>query len=242
MTCRSPSARSPASVSSSKRRYKDQLDERGEQYIEFAVDGAKRMQALINDLLAFSRVGRNTGEFADIELPLLLAQAERQLSTMLDEVDGVVTSDPLPQVRGDASLLVQMLQNLIANGLKFRSEQAPRIHFAVAVSADDGFVELSCSDNGIGIEAQYRDKIFIIFQRLHSRDAYAGTGIGLSMCKKIVEFHGGRLWLDTSSPSDGSGSAGATFRFTLPLAQNEPRVDQPSAAAAPGARKGQDAR
>jgi hypothetical protein len=201
------------------RRYKGQLDERGEQYIEFAVDGAKRMQRLINDLLAFSRVGRASGEFAEVDLEVVLSQALRQLGALLEESGAEVTHDPLPTVRGDASLLVQLLQNLVGNGVKFRGDQAPRVHIAIR-RADDRNWEFSCADNGIGIDPQYEDKIFVIFQRLHGRDAYGGTGIGLAMCKKIVEHHGGRLWLD-NSPGQGV-SGGATFRWTLPVDASAP--------------------
>ena len=203
------------------RRYKGQLDERGEQYIEFAVDGAKRMQQLINDLLAFSRVGRAGSGFAEVDLEDVMSQAERQLEVLLADAGAVVTHDPLPTVEGDASLLVQLFQNLVGNGVKFRGEQPPRVHLSAARSEEDPEQwEFSCTDNGIGIEEQYRDKIFVIFQRLHGRDAYGGTGIGLAMCKKIVEHHGGRLWLDTE-PRDASG---AVFRWTLPERQPAERA------------------
>jgi len=203
------------------RRYKGQLDERGDQYIEFAVDGAKRMQQLINDLLAFSRVGRSGSGFAQVDLEDVLAQAERQLEVTIADAGAVVTHDPLPTIEGDRSLLVQLLQNLIGNGVKFRGQDAPRIHLSAARSGDDPQVwELSCSDNGIGIEPQYEDKIFVIFQRLHGRDVYGGTGIGLAMCKKIVEHHGGRLWLDTT-PREAPG---ALLRWTLPEAQPTERA------------------
>jgi signal transduction histidine kinase len=192
------------------RRYKGQLDERGDQYIEYAVDGAKRMQQLINDLLAFSRVGRIANDFAPVDLGAALAQAQRQLATMLEETGATVTSDDLPTISGESTLLVQLFQNLVGNALKFHGAEPPRIH--IAVRAEGGMWELSCSDNGIGIGQQYADKIFVIFQRLHARDAYGGTGIGLAMCKKIVEYHGGRIWLDTNETS------GAVFRWTLPVA------------------------
>jgi signal transduction histidine kinase len=191
------------------RRYKGQLDERGEQYIEFAVDGAKRMQQLINDLLSFSRVGRLTSDFTDVDLSAALAQSLAQLDLVLTEAGAQVTSDPLPTVQGETTLLVQLFQNLIGNGVKFSGDNAPRIHVGVRRDGDDW--EFCCADNGIGIEPQYQDKIFVIFQRLHGRDVYGGTGIGLAMCKKIVEYHGGRMWLDTTV------SEGATFRWTLPV-------------------------
>ncbi len=191
------------------RRYKGQLDERGEQYIEFAVDGAKRMQQLINDLLAFSRVGRLTTDFVPVDLSAALAQALTQLDVFLSEADAQVTSDPLPTVQGESTLLVQLFQNLVGNGVKFAGEANPRIH--IGVRRDGDRWEFCCADNGIGIEPQYEDKIFVIFQRLHGRDVYGGTGIGLAMCKKIVEYHGGRMWLDTTV------TEGATFRWTLPV-------------------------
>jgi signal transduction histidine kinase len=198
------------------RRYKGQLDERGDQYIEFAVDGAKRMQQLINDLLAFSRVGRTGDDFAEVDLEQVLAQAERQLEVAMSDAGAVVTHDPLPTLEGDHSLLVQLFQNLIGNGVKFRGDDAPRVHIGAAPSPDDPQLwEFTCSDNGIGIDEQYQDKIFVIFQRLHGRDAYVGTGIGLAMCKKIVEYHGGRLWLDTA-PRE---TRGAVLRWTLPVRQ-----------------------
>ena len=215
------------------RRYKGQLDERGEQYIEFAVDGAKRMQQLINDLLMFSRVGRHSAGTAPVDLEAAFAQAMRQLEAAIEESAAVVTHESLPTVEGDHSLLVQLLQNLLGNGLKFRGDQPPRVHLTASRSADDPtFWEFTCSDNGIGIEEQYSDKIFVIFQRLHGRDAYSGTGIGLAMCKKIVEYHGGRLWLD-AAPRD---TPGAVFRWTLPERQgvtDAAERDRPPLAEAP---------
>ena len=205
-------------------RYKDQLDDRGVQYIEFAVDGAKRMQQLINDLLAFSRVGRAGTQFAPVDLHRVLAQAERQLELLVTESGAVITHDELPTVEGDQSLLVQLLQNLIGNGIKFRGTEPPRVHLSARPSDEDGRWEIACSDNGIGIEPQYEEKIFVIFQRLHGRDAYGGTGIGLAMCKKIVEAHGGRLWLDTSL-RETQDPRGAIFRFTLPTVQSSEQND-----------------
>jgi signal transduction histidine kinase len=200
------------------RRYKGQLDERADQYIEFAVDGAKRMQQLINDLLAFSRVGRLTAPFSDVDLDTTLDQALRQVDASIEESGATVIHDPLPTVSGDGTLLVQLFQNLVGNAVKFRGEQSPVIRLGARRDGDDW--ELYCSDNGIGIEPQYADKIFVIFQRLHGRDAYGGTGIGLAMCKKIVEYHGGRMWLDHEA------TQGATFRWTLPV-RAEDRADQP---------------
>jgi signal transduction histidine kinase len=212
------------------RRYQGQLDERGEQYIEFAVDGAKRMQQLINDLLAFSRVGRLGTGFTDVELDDALAQASRQLEVVVAESGAKVTSDPLPTVRGESSLLVQLFQNLVGNGVKFRGQDPPLVH--VGVRRDGSMWEFSCADNGIGIDPQYAEKVFVVFQRLHGRDAYGGTGIGLAMCKKIVEHHGGQMWLDTTV------SDGATFRWTLPAGDETTRGTGDDDAAAQPADRG----
>ncbi len=204
------------------RRYKGQLDERGEQYIEYAVDGAKRMQRLINDLLAFSRVGRTSAAFTEVDLEVVLAQALRQLDEALNASGAEVTHDALPKVRGDASLLVQLFQNLVGNGVKFRGEEPPRVH--ISAREEGATWEFACSDNGIGVDPQYADKIFVIFQRLHARDAYGGTGIGLAMCKKIVEYHGGTIWLATGVDS------GTTLHWTLPIDEERERADDDTGA------------
>ncbi|MDW5593526.1 ATP-binding protein [Conexibacter stalactiti] len=197
------------------KRYKGQLDERGDQYIEFAVDGAKRMQQLINDLLAFSRVGRFNAEQQVVESGEILRHALTSLSAAIEESDAeIVVHEPLPRVRGEASLLAGVFQNLIGNALKFRSEETrPRIE--VSVERDGQTWRFSVVDNGIGVEPDYAERIFMIFQRLHPKDVYAGTGIGLAMCRKIIEYHGGRIWLDTE-PSEGT-----TFRFTLPALEED---------------------
>ncbi|MGW5745533.1 sensor histidine kinase [Amycolatopsis sp. NPDC003861] len=191
------------------KRYSDKLDERGEQYIGFAVDGAKRMQVLINDLLAFSRVGRRGGEPVETETSALVAAATANLESVIAETGARVTvADDLPPVRGEVSLLTAVFQNLIGNALKFRGEEPPEI--AVTVERDGGEWVFSVTDNGIGIDAQYAERIFVIFQRLHGRGDYPGTGIGLAMCRKIVEHHGGRIWLAADV------TAGTCFRFSLP--------------------------
>jgi signal transduction histidine kinase len=191
------------------RRYTGQLDERADQYIAFAVDGAKRMQQLINDLLAFSRVGRMSEGTAQVSLQDCFATAVSNLSVTIDISHAVITHDPLPTVVGERSLLVQLFQNLIGNAIKFHGDEPPRVHIGATRKADAW--ELSCADNGIGIEPQYADRIFVIFQRLHAREEYTGTGIGLALCKRIVEHHGGELWLDTTV------THGTTFRWTLPV-------------------------
>ncbi|HWG08378.1 MAG TPA: ATP-binding protein [Solirubrobacteraceae bacterium] len=190
-------------------RYADQLDERGVQYIEFAVDGAKRMQVLINDLLAFSRVGRGGREHEPVALGEVVAAAETALGAALERTGGSVIAGPLPTVQGDRAQLLSMMQNLIANGLKFHGEEPPVVRISARRAGD--FWELSCTDNGIGVGREYADRIFLIFQRLHSREAYEGSGIGLALCRKIAEYHGGRIWLDSEF------SNGARFVITLPV-------------------------
>ncbi|MEA5358019.1 ATP-binding protein [Amycolatopsis sp., V23-08] len=192
------------------KRYQGLLDERGEQYIEFAVDGAKRMQVLINDLLAFSRVGRNPGEHVVVPAGELVDGALANLEVALSLSGGRVVHDDLPKVRAEPALLTAVFQNLVGNALKFHGE-APAEVWVTAERDGDDWV-FSVRDNGIGIEAEYAERIFTLFQRLHTRSAYPGTGIGLAMCRRIVEYHGGRIWLDTESDS----KTGATFRFTLP--------------------------
>ena len=197
------------------KRYGDQLDGRGIEYIGFAVDGAKRMQVLINDLLTFSRVGRLNSTLGDVSMDAALDVALNNLTTAIDESDAeVVRTGPLPEVAGDETLLVMVWQNLIGNAVKFRQvDVAPRV--VVECVAGDGELagmwHFTVTDNGIGIGAEFVDKVFVIFQRLHGRDVYGGTGIGLALCKKIVEHHGGTIWIDT----DYTG--GTRFRFTLPV-------------------------
>lgn len=195
-------------------RYQDQLDDRGSQYIEFAVDGAKRMQGLINDLLAFSRVGRTTEHFALVDLGTCVAAAVRSLGTAIEESRATVTANPLPVVTGDNGLLISVFQNLIGNAIKFRSGAAPEVR--IEAVRDDSSWLVSVTDNGIGIEPRFAERVFVIFQRLHSRETYAGTGIGLALCRKIIEFHGGTIWLDTDR------FPGTRIWFTLPATRGEP--------------------
>jgi signal transduction histidine kinase len=194
------------------RRYGGQLDEKADQYIEFAVDGAKRMQVLINDLLAFSRAGRSAEALGPVAADAALAAATANLSTQITEAGAVIEAGPLPTVRGQLTLLTVVFQNLLGNALKFRGEQPPRIE--VTAERDGAFWLFSLTDNGIGIEPQYADRVFLIFQRLHERAAYPGTGIGLAMCRKIIDYLGGRIWLDTGV------SQGARFRFTVPALED----------------------
>ena len=192
------------------RRYIGQLDARADQYIEFAVDGAKRMQALIDDLLAFSRVARVEREAVLVSAASALSQARVNLTTEIRKSGAVIQSAELPVVKAEFSLLTSLFQNLLGNAIKFRGDKPPVIEIAVVRHHGDWL--FSVADNGIGIEPEFAERIFIIFQRLHDRTAYAGTGIGLAMCRKIVEHYGGSIWLDTDYHH------GAKFNFTLPVA------------------------
>ena len=191
------------------RRYTGQLDEKADLYIEYAVDGAKRMQQLINDLLAFSRVGRIVRDQVLVPSGEALDQARANLSVPIEQEQARIESGPLPVVRTEAALLTTVFQNLLGNALKFRGEDDPLI--SVAAQRDGEFWEFSVTDNGIGVPPEYADRIFVIFQRLHDRQAYPGTGIGLALCRKIIEYHGGRMWLDTRH------APGSRFCFTLPI-------------------------
>ena len=191
------------------RRYQGRLDERGDQYIAFAVDGAKRMQVLIDDLLAFSQVGREAGEPEMVDTGELLSAAISDLRSAIDYSGATISRGSLPKLRAEASLLTAVFQNLIGNALKFRGDEPPQVRVESTRDGDEWL--FAVTDNGIGIDPQYAEQIFVIFQRLHTRSAYPGTGIGLAMCRKIIEYHGGRIWLDTEAP-DGS----TRFCFTLP--------------------------
>jgi signal transduction histidine kinase len=196
------------------RRYIGQLDARADQYIEFAVDGARRMQALIDDLLAFSRVGRLEPEPVLVSCASALSQARVNLAAEIRATGTVIETDELPFVRAEFSLVTSLFQNLIGNAVKFRSLKPPVVRITATEQADS-FWLFSVADNGIGIDADYAERIFVIFQRLHARSDYDGTGIGLAMCRKIVEHYGGRIWLDTTYQD------GANFFFTLPVAPED---------------------
>ncbi|MEE4546324.1 CHASE3 domain-containing protein [Streptomyces sp. V4-01] len=192
------------------RRYADKLDERAGQYIEYAVDGSLRMQTLISDLLAFSRVGRIHADYAPVDLGHIWDATTSALSVSLSETGAVLTHDPLPTVVGDATQLGMLLQNLITNAVKFRSDERTA-HITLSCERHDDLWHFAFTDNGIGIEPEFAERVFVIFQRLHARDAYPGNGIGLAMCKKVIEFHGGTIAVDPGY------SGGTRIVFTLPV-------------------------
>ena len=189
------------------RRYKDKLDQDAIDFIHYAVDGANRMKTLINDLLSFSRVETKGKPLEKMESEAALKAATTNLKYLIEDSGAVVTSEALPEIMADKIQIVQLFQNLIANAIKYRNEDTPRIHIA-AIQTNDEWV-FSVKDNGIGIDPQFFDRIFIIFQQLHGKGEDKGTGIGLAICKKIVERHGGRIWVE-SEPNKGT-----TFYFTL---------------------------
>jgi light-regulated signal transduction histidine kinase (bacteriophytochrome) len=187
------------------RRYADKLDKDCREFMGFAVDGSKRMKSLIKDLLEFSRAGN--AKFREVDIGSLLNHALGNLKTTVDESGAKVTFDPMPALVGDPVLLTQVFQNLIGNAIKFQKDHAPRVH--VSVYPQDGDWVFSIRDNGIGIEPRHVDRIFRIFERLHSIEEYSGSGIGLAITRKIVERHGGKIWVE-SQPGSGS-----TFFFSL---------------------------
>jgi signal transduction histidine kinase/CHASE3 domain sensor protein len=192
-------------------RYQGQLDAKADKYIGYAVDGARRMQALINDLLALSRVNSRGGEFTSTDCESVIGRVLHDLDASIRASNALVECEGLPTVQADERQLAQLFQNLLGNALKFRAAEAPRVR--LQAEQQQGLWLFSVRDNGIGIDPQHADKIFILFQRLHSRQQYDGTGIGLAICKKIVERHGGQIWVE-SEPGKGS-----TFKFTLPVTQ-----------------------
>jgi PAS domain S-box-containing protein len=194
------------------RRYKDKLDADAKDFIAYATDGAHRMQDLIDDVLAYSRVGTRGKSFQPTDCNIIFRDAKANLKMAIEEVDAVVTHDHLPTIMADGVQLISLLQNLIGNAIKFHGQRTPRVH--VSAEPNENEWVFSISDNGIGIAAEDIERIFVISQRLHSRAEYPGTGIGLAICKKIVNRHGGRIWVD-SEPGKGS-----TFYFTIPVTGN----------------------
>ena len=194
-------------------RYRDRLDDRAREYIEYIVDGAQRMQRLIDDLLTFSRATRDGEQTSEVHAEEALKWALRALAAAVEESGAVVTHDSLPNVHVPQSQLQQLFQNLIGNAIKFRGEEIPRVHVSARSKGNEWC--FSIRDNGIGIDPAHHDRIFGLFQRLHGRSQYSGSGVGLALCKKIVEARGGRIWLE-STPEKGTA-----FWFTLPSREDD---------------------
>ncbi len=197
-------------------RYKDQLDSNAREFIAYAVDGATRMKQMIADLLAYSRVGKNGKDIVAVGVEAALGQACADLRASITETAAEISHGPLPSVPGDAAQFAHLFQNLLGNAIKFRSQAPPRIHVSAEQNGEEWV--FSVRDNGIGLDPQFADRIFMVFQRLHGHEDYPGTGIGLAIARKIVEHRGGRIWVE-SEPGEG-----ATFRFTVPLRHPEEKA------------------
>jgi PAS domain S-box-containing protein len=222
-----------------KKRYEGQLDAGADEFIRYAVDGAQRMHRIINDLLAYSRVSRVAAPFVPIDATHILEQVTESLRRAIDESGAMITYDPLPVIRGDETLLAQLLQNLLGNAIKFRNGEGPKIH--IRAQREGAWWAFEVADNGIGIDPQYCEKIFQMFQRLNGHE-YPGTGMGLAICRRIVDHHGGRIWVESDEANGGT-----RFFFTLPDGKRdaseidalpsafraEPEPQQPDAANAP---------
>jgi light-regulated signal transduction histidine kinase (bacteriophytochrome) len=190
-------------------RYQGKLDANADKYIHYAVDGALRMQTLVQDLLAFSRVGRQGHDLKVIEIGAIVKIAMKNLQAAIEESGAKIVCGLLPSVVADGSQLVQVFQNLVGNAIKFRGPEPPVIRVTAEQQGQEWV--LSIADNGIGIAPEHSELVFVIFKCLHARAEYSGSGIGLAICKKIIEQHGGRIWVE-SQPGKG-----ATFKFTLPV-------------------------
>lgn len=190
------------------KRYKDKLDNKAHEYINDAVDGAERMKRLILDLLEYSRVNSSKAEVEEVDVNDIVEDMKRIYKNFLKETKGTINTKKLPVVKGNKTQILQLFQNIIGNACKYKSDLPPVID--ISFEEEKSFYKFGISDNGIGIDPKFFHKIFIIFQRLHNRDEYSGTGIGLAICKKIIDKHGGKIWV-TSTPGRGS-----TFYFTLP--------------------------
>jgi light-regulated signal transduction histidine kinase (bacteriophytochrome) len=205
------------------RRYRGRLDQDADEFIDFALEGANRLKSLITDILAYSRVGKRDRRLAPVEMASIFARMMETYGPIVEDCRGSLTHDDLPAIQGDEEQMIQLLQNLIDNSIKFRSKEPPRIHVGARQLSER--LLFFVRDNGIGIDPQYTGRVFAIFQRLHSRDDYPGTGIGLAICRKIIERHGGHIWVD-SEPGKG-----ATFYFTLPPVQGGPPATPPEVGA-----------
>ena len=192
------------------RRYKDKLDQDANDFIQYAVDGANRMQKLINDLLDYSRTTSRGRDFTKVDISQVLGQAISNLQRLIIENNALITNEDLPELIADESQIMRVFQNLIENAMKFKiKSELPKIH--ISCKKRNRFYEFAVSDNGIGIDMQFHDRVFTIFQRLHSKEEYPGTGIGLSICKRIIERHGGKIWFESKE------NEGTTFYFTLKI-------------------------
>lgn len=197
------------------KRYAGRLDSDADEFIAFAVDGCNRMQGLIQDLLAYSRAGVSARAPTKISSEQSLQEALANLGAVIEQSGAVVTHERLPEITTNARQLTQLLQNLVGNAVKYRGTANPRIHVAVKNNDGEEWI-FSVSDNGLGIDSQYFEKVFVLFQRLHGRNEFDGTGIGLAICKKIVDRQGGRIWVESQV---GKGS---TFYFALPVMEGKP--------------------
>jgi signal transduction histidine kinase len=200
-------------------RYKGRLDENADKFIGYASEGAVRMQVLIQDLLAFSRVGRTDAACASVDCNAVMEEVRQALGSAIEESGAAVTSANLPAVWAERTQMAQVFQNLIGNAIKFRGKEPPVVLVKAEKTGENWL--FSVTDNGIGIAAEYADSVFVVFQRLHARSEYSGNGIGLAICKKIVERYGGKIWLESLT---GSGS---TFKFTLPQGAENPQGARP---------------
>ena len=195
------------------KRHADDLDEEGEEFLEFAVDGANRMQEMIDALLDYSRVDTQGDPFEPVDLNAVLADIQKDLEVRIERSDAEIEIEELPRVEGDAAQLRQLFQNLLSNAIEYSGDEPPRIE--VTAEGDGAEWIVSVSDEGIGIDPEDQERIFEVFQRLHSHEEHAGTGIGLALCERIVERHGGEIWVD-SEPGEGT-----TFSVTLPAGPQE---------------------
>ena len=195
------------------KRYTGRLDSDADEFIAYAVDGCNRMQGLIRDLLSYSRAGVSTGAMQRTSCEDALARAVKNLQATIEASQAIVDHDPLPAINTDGTQLVQVFQNLIANAIKYRGAELPHIHISAREAGKEWI--FAVRDNGMGIEPQYFDRIFVIFQRLHGQKEYQGTGIGLAMCKKILDRLGGRIWVESQL------TKGSTFYFALPAGEQK---------------------
>ena len=189
-------------------RYKDQLDQDANEFIGFAVEGAKRMDKMINDLLEYSRIGNQEREFEYLQSEKLLETVLMNLKSVIEDTNTIITHDPLPLIFANEQMMIQLFQNLISNSIKYHGEKSPKIHIS-ADNVNDEYI-FAVKDNGIGIDQNHLERIFTIFQRLHTREEYEGTGIGLAIVQKIVQKHHGKIWVESEL------GKGTTFYFTIP--------------------------